>query len=97
MGTFIGVVIVALGIAMLTGGIAAIRTGWLFPFQYRWVRRPAVQGWAQVLMGTAFLVQGGTLLLAGEDVRQAGSLVGMGVLIAGLALSTVAQMWKRTP
>ncbi|MEV7282365.1 hypothetical protein [Streptomyces sp. NPDC093111] len=93
----IAIATIVLGIAFLAGGIAAIRTGWLLPLQRRHVRRPELFGWAQIVMATAFFVQGGSLLLGDAGVRMGGSTIGMGLLFIGLLASVVAQMSRRTP
>ncbi|WP_329275641.1 hypothetical protein [Streptomyces sp. NBC_00691] len=73
------------------GGTAAIRTGWILPFQRRRVHRPQLFGWAQVMMAVAFATQVGGQLL---DEREPGYVLGVIALLAllgGLVLAVVAQ------
>ncbi|MFF5919757.1 hypothetical protein ACFY8C_15645 [Streptomyces flavochromogenes] len=43
-----------LAVLFPVGGAAAIRTGWILPFQRRRVHRPELFGWAQPVMAVAF-------------------------------------------
>lgn len=97
MSSYLGIPSVVLGILLLISGIAAIRTGWTFRRQRRHIQRPAVFGWAQIMMATALFIQAASLLSDDTAVRSTVSLAGMGLLLAGLLVSVVAQMSKRTP
>ncbi|MET7757401.1 hypothetical protein ABZT27_22255 [Streptomyces sp. NPDC005389] len=80
-----------LAVLLVAGGVAAIRTGWILPFQRRRVYRTRLFGWAQLVMAVAFAAQAAGLLL---DEGEAGHVLGVVTLLAllgGLILAIVAQ------
>ncbi|MEU6624293.1 hypothetical protein ABZ926_26430 [Streptomyces litmocidini] len=82
---------------LLLGGAAALRSGWVVPWQRGHVHRIRLFGWAEVAMGSALALQASTALLHDRGADSTVRLIGLGCLFAGLALLTVSQRpaWKR--
>ncbi|MER8047728.1 hypothetical protein [Streptomyces sp. NPDC094032] len=95
MTSYLAIPGIVLGIALVISGVAAIRSGWVFRWQRRHVQRPAVFGWAQLVVAAGLFLQAGSLLADDSVVRSAVSLAGLGVMLAGLLVSVGAQMSKR--
>ncbi|MFE4308757.1 hypothetical protein [Streptomyces sp. NPDC056891] len=80
-----------LGVLLVAGGVAAIRTGWILPFQRRRVHRTELFGWAQLVMAVAFGAQAVGQLLGEREARYVLGVVTVLALLSGLVLATVAQ------
>ncbi|WP_406277555.1 hypothetical protein OHT93_35280 [Streptomyces sp. NBC_00191] len=79
------------GTLIAASGTAAIRTGWLPKWQRRYVQRPRLWGYGQLLMAVYLGLQVTFGVLAGPDGRFVG--VGAGVVLVFIAavLMWVAQ------
>ncbi|MCD2468563.1 hypothetical protein ACFCWD_09650 [Streptomyces sp. NPDC056374] len=80
-----------LGALLVAGGVAAIRNGWILPFQRRRVYRTRLFGWAQLVMAAAFAAQVAGQLLDEGEARLVPGLVALFALLAGLVLAVLAQ------
>ncbi|MFF3837727.1 hypothetical protein [Streptomyces sp. NPDC001930] len=80
-----------LGVLLVVGGVAAIRTGWILPFQRRRVHRTELFGWAQLVMAVAFGAQTAGQLLGEGEAGYVLGVVTMIALLGGLVLAIVAQ------
>ncbi|MCX5231878.1 hypothetical protein ABZY16_30285 [Streptomyces sp. NPDC006553] len=80
-----------LAVLLVVGGVAAIRSGWILPFQRRRVYRTELFGWAQLVMAVAFGAQAAGLLLSEGEAGYVLGVVAMLALLAGLVLAIVAQ------
>ncbi|MFD9244988.1 hypothetical protein ACFV0D_24240 [Streptomyces sp. NPDC059556] len=81
-----------LGALLVAGGVAALRNGWILPFQRHRVHRTRLFGWAQLVMAAAFAAQvAGQLLDEGEEARVVPGLVALFALLVGLVLAVLAQ------
>ncbi|MFD7321598.1 hypothetical protein ACFV9D_11025 [Streptomyces sp. NPDC059875] len=92
MESYLGVGSLLLALLLATGGVAAIRRGWIFSYQRRWIHRTPLFGWAQLVMAGSFLLQAvDALLVEDPDLGIVVSNVGFVALASGLALSVLAQ------
>ncbi|MFD3994464.1 hypothetical protein [Streptomyces sp. NPDC058548] len=80
-----------LGVLLVVGGVAAIRTGWVLPFQRRRVSHARLFGWAQLVMAVAFGIQVGGYFLGEGEARSVLGVVALLALLGGLVLVIVAQ------
>ncbi|MFB6526460.1 MULTISPECIES: hypothetical protein [unclassified Streptomyces] len=80
-----------LGALLVAGGVAAIRNGWILPFQRRRVYRTRLFGWAQLVMAAAFAAQVAGQLLDEGEARLVPGLVALFALLGGLVLAVLAQ------
>ncbi|MFC9340443.1 hypothetical protein ACFT0G_18165 [Streptomyces sp. NPDC057020] len=80
-----------LGALLVAGGVAAIRNGWILPFQRRRVYRTRLFGWAQLVLAAAFAAQVAGQLLDEGEARLVPGLVALFALLAGLVLAVLAQ------
>ncbi|MEU4269064.1 hypothetical protein [Streptomyces sp. NPDC026092] len=97
-GVYVGTGSAILGLLLLAGGVAALRHGWMFPYQRRWIHNAALYGWAQLVMAASFLTQGiAGALVDDRGARSVLNLVGIAALFGGLLLITLAQRPRRTP
>lgn len=92
MSSYIAIPGAVVGIALVVCGTAALRAGWILPWLRGQVVRPALHGSGQLLMGAALLTHAGSALAADEGVRGTVSLLGSGLLLAGIALLFVSQL-----
>ncbi|APE19905.1 MULTISPECIES: hypothetical protein [Streptomyces] len=82
----------ALAVLFAAGGTAALRTGWIPPFQRRRVQRPRLFGWAQLVLAAAFAAQTAGYLLGDREARHAAGIVTLLALLCGLILAVAAQL-----
>ncbi|MFE0652623.1 hypothetical protein ACFVZH_29015 [Streptomyces sp. NPDC059534] len=80
-----------LAVLLVPAGVAALRTGWMLPWQRRHVYRTQLFGWAQLVMAGAFTVQAASALLDDRALRQAASTAGVLGILCGLVLLVLAQ------
>ncbi|MBP2580330.1 putative membrane protein AbrB (regulator of aidB expression) [Streptomyces sp. PvR006] len=80
-----------LGALLVAGGVAAIRNGWILPFQRHRVHRTRLFGWAQLVMAAAFAAQVAGQLLDEGEARFVPGLVALFALLVGLVLAVLAQ------
>ncbi|MFF9852529.1 hypothetical protein [Streptomyces litmocidini] len=76
---------------LLVGGAAALRSGWVVPWQRGQVHRIRFFGWAELAMGGALALQASTALLHDRGADSTVRLIGLGCLLVGLALLIVSQ------
>ncbi|MFJ2932640.1 hypothetical protein ACIO8G_07710 [Streptomyces sp. NPDC087219] len=89
--TWFPVVPSVLAVLLVAGGVAAVRSGWILPFQRRRVHRTELFGWAQLVMAVAFGAQAAGLLLGEGEAGYVLGVVAMLALLGGLVLAIVAQ------
>ncbi|WP_328666087.1 hypothetical protein OG905_03370 [Streptomyces sp. NBC_00322] len=75
---------VVVGTLIAASGIAAIRTGWLPKWQRRYIQRPRLWGYGQLLMAAYLGLQVTFGVLAEPDARFVGSGVVLVFIAAGL-------------
>ncbi|MFJ9823253.1 hypothetical protein ACIRSU_02620 [Streptomyces sp. NPDC101160] len=92
MSSYIAIPGAVLGIALAIYGTAALRSGWILPWLRGQVVRPALYGSSQLLMGAALLTHAGSALAGDAGVRATVSLLGAGLLLAGVGLLFASQL-----
>ncbi|MGW4706049.1 hypothetical protein [Streptomyces sp. NPDC004285] len=91
MSWYLAIPSAVLAALLLAGGVAALRTGWVTPWQRRWVHRPRLFGWAMLAVAGSAAFQASTALI---DPRGVGAVVqgaALGLLLAGMILLTLSQ------
>ncbi|MFE6099049.1 hypothetical protein ACFVQ4_03700 [Streptomyces laurentii] len=83
--------VAVLGIAGGVCGVAALRTGWILPWQRRHVRRPALHGWALLVMGGSLVAQAANLGTVPTGPFLTPPLAASGALLVGILLLVLAQ------
>ncbi|MFD8211257.1 hypothetical protein ACFV2S_33240 [Streptomyces sp. NPDC059695] len=76
---------------LVAGGVAALRTGWVMPWQRRWVHRPRLFGWAMVTVAGSAAFQASTALIAPRGIGAVAQGAALGLLLAGMILLTLSQ------
>ncbi|CAL9539606.1 MULTISPECIES: hypothetical protein [unclassified Streptomyces] len=92
MGFYLGIPVVLLAVLLAASGVAAITRGWVLPWTRKAVRRTRLHGWAQLAMAAALCCQVGFGLMVGDlGARQAGTLGGSVLMLAGILLMAASQ------
>ncbi|MEV8585615.1 hypothetical protein AB0424_01630 [Streptomyces sp. NPDC051180] len=91
MSWYLALPSLVLAVLLVLGGVAALRTGRLLPWQRRHVYRTELFGGAQLVMAAAFTVQAAAALLDDRGVRRACATVGILGILCGLVLVVLAQ------
>lgn len=92
---------IAIPLALVTlliaaSGVAAVTHAWMLPWNRRRVRSPGVHGWGQLVLAFALgwqLICG--TLISDSGTRATGTLIGSGLLLAGLIVMMVGQLAGR--
>ncbi|WP_426365350.1 hypothetical protein [Streptomyces sp. E-08] len=98
MLTWIFVVVMPLGVAAITLGVIAFRTGWMLPPSRRGVRQPRLYGVGVALAGVGLVTMGLTYLVLSADTRASRpwlALIGNGVELVGIALIGASHLRPR--
>ncbi|MFB7710094.1 hypothetical protein [Streptomyces sp. NPDC056105] len=94
MKWFVGIGVLG-GLALITAGVASMRTGWTLPWSRR-VTRPSVYGLGTLLVGVACVVQGALYFRILPSPPWEVRFFGLDVLVfSGLILIGVSQMQRR--
>lgn len=91
LGLYVSVPIGAVALFLAACGVVALGRGRLLPWQRRYIVRPRLFGWAQLLVAAALGVQLVGLLAIGSAYRPAVVMPGVVGLLFGLVLITRAQ------
>ncbi|MFJ8041948.1 hypothetical protein ACIRBX_15755 [Kitasatospora sp. NPDC096147] len=81
---WLAVPVLAMAVFLLASGVATLARGWMLPLNRRYVRRPRLHGWAQVVAALAL----GWQVLFGLLVADFGfrsTLVGLGSVLLAAA------------
>ncbi|MFF7777174.1 hypothetical protein ACFZCG_22450 [Streptomyces tanashiensis] len=81
----------AIALLFAAGGIAALRTGWVFPWLRARVHRTGLHGRGQLLMAAAFAVQALAPFSDERAVRSGLGIASVLALLAGLVLMVLGQ------
>ncbi|MEU9856560.1 hypothetical protein [Streptomyces sp. NPDC047974] len=82
----------ASALLLAVSGVAALRTGFVLPWLRRRVRRVALHGWGQLVMGGSFALQSVSGFVGESAVGTAEGLVAAVSMVAALILLLVAQL-----
>ncbi|MEU1231050.1 hypothetical protein [Streptomyces sp. NPDC005828] len=85
----------ALALLLALSGAAALRTGWMPPWQRRRVFRTALHGWGQLAMAAAFAIQTCGQLVDDPVLRSGLGVATLLGLLGGLVLLVLAQAPRR--
>lgn len=91
LGLYVSVPIGVVALLLAASGAAVLGRGWLLPWQRRYIVRPRLFGWAQLLVAAALGVQLVGLLAVDSAYRSAVNMPGVVGLLFGLVLITRAQ------
>ncbi|GGS85556.1 hypothetical protein GCM10010254_01600 [Streptomyces chromofuscus] len=93
MKLYLAVPLVLVALLIAASGVAAVTSGWVLPMNRRHVRAPRMYGWGQLVVAFALcwqLVFG--LMIGDSGARPSGTLIGAGILLAGLIVMMVGQL-----
>ncbi|MEU5220365.1 hypothetical protein AB0G79_29775 [Streptomyces sp. NPDC020807] len=91
MSWYLAVPSVLLALLFAAGGVAAVRTGWVLPWQRRHVHRVRLFGWAQLVIAAAFAAKVATGLFDDPGADAGLGSVSLLVLLGGFGLMVVSQ------
>ncbi|MFB7513541.1 hypothetical protein [Streptomyces sp. NPDC056144] len=91
MSWYLAVPTALLALLFAAGGVAALRTGWVLPWQRRHVHRVKLFGWAQLVIAAAFATKVATALFESPGADAGVGSASLVVLLAGFGLMVVAQ------
>ncbi len=93
---YIAIPLALVMLLIAASGVAAVTGAWMLPWNRRHVRSPRLHGWGQLVLAFALgwqLVCG--LLISDSGTRASGTLIGSGLLLAGLMVMMVGQLAGR--
>ncbi len=93
---YIAIPLALVMLLIAASGVAAVTHAWMLPWNRRHVRSPRVHGWGQLVLAFALgwqLVCG--ILIGDSGARATGTLIGSGLLLAGLVVMMVGQLAGR--
>ncbi|MFB0629125.1 hypothetical protein [Streptomyces sp. AB3(2024)] len=90
-GLYVAIPIGVMALLLAASGVATLSRGWLLPWQRRYIVRPRLLGWAQLLVAAALGVQLTGLLVVDPVYRPVVTMPGCAALLFGLVLTTRAQ------
>ena len=93
MKFYLAIPLVLLALLISASAVAAITRGWVLPWNRRRVHSPKVYGWGQLVVVLALCWQlVFDLAVSDSDAQPVGTLIGSGILIAGLVVMLVSQL-----
>ncbi|MFD0434931.1 hypothetical protein ACWEGX_11335 [Streptomyces chartreusis] len=96
MNPYIAIPLALVTLLIAASGVAAVTHAWMLPWNRRRVRSPRVHGWGQLVLAFALgwqLICG--TLISDSGTRATGTLIGSGLLLAGLIVMMVGQLAGR--
>ena len=84
---YLAVLLILVALLIAASGVAAVTRGWVLPVNRKPVHRPFLYGWGQLLVSFALCCQAVFgLVISDSGLRQAGTLTGSVLLLAGLVV-----------
>lgn len=96
MNPYIAIPLALVMLLIAASGVAAVTHAWTLPWNRRHVRSPRIHGWGQLVLALPLgwqLACG--MLISDSGTRATGTLIGSGLLLAGLIVMMVGQLAGR--
>ncbi|MEU0373610.1 hypothetical protein ABZ070_25745 [Streptomyces sp. NPDC006283] len=83
MNLIVGVLVGVLAALVAVSGIAAVRSGWMLPTQRKYIVRPRLFGYAQLVIAAVLVMQiAGAVLVSGAEAQGYVRYAGMALMLA---------------
>ena len=83
MNVIVGVLVGALAVLVAVSGIAAVRSGWMLPTQRKYIVRPRLFGYAQLVIAAVLATQiAAAVLVTGDEAQGYVGYAGMALMVA---------------
>ncbi|MGW1542731.1 hypothetical protein ACWCPM_21265 [Streptomyces sp. NPDC002309] len=95
MELYLAVPFGTLGLFIAASGVATVARGWMLPMHRRYVRRPRLFGWGQLVLSFAMFWQAAVVLVIGTANRGWWALAGNALIFVSIAMIGLSQRGER--